>query len=86
VKPAKIIPIVVVGWCLAVFVYGMLMYSDAPFKACADGPYCGKTHRHHTEAEYHSFIQWQTALFVSWPFGMVAAYVLRRQKKRQAGK
>jgi hypothetical protein len=84
-KPARIITRIIPIWCVAVLAYGLWMYPDAPFKACVDGPYCGKRHTIHSESDYQGFIRWQATLFISWPFGMVAVYLIRREKQ-QPGK
>jgi hypothetical protein len=74
-------PLVIV-WCLGLFAYGLALYPDAPYKACnSAGNYCGKTGHLHTEKEYESQQQWQRALLVSFPFGILAGIYLARRKR-----
>jgi hypothetical protein len=72
----------IVACCLTVFLYGLIMYLDAPYKPCVDGPYCGKTGKHHSYQTYESWKQWEGVLFVCWPFGLLASYGLRRLRKQ----
>ena len=55
----------------AVFFYGMIRFTDAPFHPCELG-YCGKTGLPHTGDEYTAFLHWQTSLLIIWS----AAFVL----------
>lgn len=68
--------------CLVVFLYGLIMYPDAPYKACVDGTYCGKTSMFHSYETYESWKRWEGALFVYWPIGLLASYGLRRLRKQ----
>lgn len=67
------------GWCIVLLLYGVCTFPDAPFKPCPDGPYCGKGQVQHSEEEYQAFSRWQTLLFVSWPFGLLAAFTGRKK-------
>jgi hypothetical protein len=78
------LPYLAVGWCITVFAFGLLFYIDAPFKPCDPGPYCGKSHQRHTEQEFSSFQRWQLTLFLSWPFGMGACYVIKKRRDKVA--
>lgn len=82
-NPGRIFGYGVVGWCLAVFMYGIVMFTYAPYRACEGGPYCDKQKNHRTEAEFEAFKHWETLLFVSWPFGMIAALLLKKKKDQQ---
>jgi hypothetical protein len=65
----------------SLFFYGWFKYPDAPIHACA-GPtgYCGKQGQQHTLVEYQWFSVWQTSLFLIWPFGMLALFLLNRNR------
>jgi hypothetical protein len=74
---------VVIGCCLAVFVFGFIHYPDAPIRPCGllDGAhYCGKLGGAHTREEFERFTLWQRTLYISWPFGIIGALYLRRQR------
>ena len=77
----RTIAYVVIGWCLTIFVYGFATFPDAPWKACGDGHFCGKMKQVHSFSEYQAFTRWETALFISWPFGIACVVWLRRAKK-----
>ncbi len=66
------------------FCYGWFRYPDGPLHPCT-GPtgYCGKQGQPHTFAEYQAFELWQTTLFVVWPVGMLALFLLNRKKSRR---
>jgi hypothetical protein len=59
-----------------------MMYLDAPYKPCVDGPYCGKTGKYHSYETYESWRRWEGLLFVWWPFGLLASYGLRQLRKQ----
>ena len=71
----------VIGVCLGVFIYGLLLYPDAPYKLCADGYYCGKTGISYDYEIFNKWKSWEKTLFVCWPFGLVASYVLRKLRQ-----
>jgi hypothetical protein len=78
---------VAVASCLGIFVYGLAVYPDAPYKACSSSlGYCGKSGRPHTEAEYRSQQVWERTLLVSAPFGILAAIYLARTTKASGSK
>ncbi len=68
----------VIAGCMGLFLYGLLMYTDAPYQLCAGGAYCGKGGVPHSYATYMDWKRWEALLFVCWPFGMAAAFALRR--------
>jgi hypothetical protein len=68
--------------CLVVFFYGLIMFPDAPYKQCVDDPYCGKTGKFHSYETHENWKGWEGALFVCWPFGLLASYGLRRLRKQ----
>ena len=81
-QAAKIVAYAAVGWCIAIFIFGLVSFPDAPYKPCNSSEgYCGKGGRSHTLAEYELQHTWEKVLFASWPFGMLAAYFLCRKKK-----
>jgi hypothetical protein len=65
----------------AVFLYGWFRFPDAPIHQCS-GPlgYCGKQGQAHPFADYQAFELWQTTLFLLWPAGMLALFLLQRRK------
>jgi hypothetical protein len=73
-----------VAWCLAVLVYGLIMYPDAPYKQCTGGPFCGKTGHHHSYETYVGWQKWEIALILSWPFGMAASLCLRGLRAKRS--
>ena len=66
---------------MTVFFYGIYNFTDAPFKPCADGYYCGKTGLQHTYEKYQAWKQWELMLIACWPFGMLASYALSKLRK-----
>lgn len=72
----------VVACCMMVFVYGLYTYTDAPYKECIGGPYCGKTGEHHSYEIYAGWKRWERTLFVCWPFGILASIGLRRLRRK----
>ncbi|WBS05570.1 hypothetical protein OU994_15410 [Pseudoduganella sp. SL102] len=74
----------IVACCLAVFFYGLITYPDAPYKPCVDGPYCGKTGKHHSYETYRDWNRWEGVLIACWPFGLLAAFGLNRLRKQPA--
>ena len=72
----------VFAWCIVLFFYGAVMYTDAPYKPCDSGNYCGKTGRPHSRETYEDWKRWEGLLFVSWPFGMMASFGLSRLRKQ----
>ena len=78
-KLVRVIPKLVIAWCLLVLFYGIVSFPDAPFRPCDDGAYCGKQGAHHTAQEYARFDRWQTMLIVSWPFGLLVAFSRRKR-------
>ena len=68
---------------LAVFVYGLLEYPDAPIRPCTGSSgFCGKQGQPHTYSEYRQFESWQTTLIVVWPVGMLIAFLLNRKRSK----
>lgn len=74
----------VVAECLAVFLYGLIVYTDAPYKLCGPDAYCGKTGKPHSFQDYQAWKRWEGILIVSWPFGMLASFGLSRLRKKPA--
>ena len=72
------------AWCFALFFYGLFVYTDSPYKPCAGAAYCGKTGIAYSYDTYVAWKRWLALLFVSWPFGMLAGYALRRLRKQTA--
>ena len=72
----------IVGWCIGLFVYGLVTYTDAPYKLCGDGEYCGKTGVSHSYETYQDWKYWEALLFISWPCGMLAGFGLGRLRKQ----
>lgn len=71
----------ILAWCLALFVYGFVEYTDSPYKLCQGGLYCGKTGMVYPYETYAAWKRWMGLLFASWPFGMLAGYALRHLRK-----
>lgn len=78
----QVLAFAIVACCLAVFFFGLIMYPDAPYKQCLGGPYSGKTGKYHSHETYEDWKRWEGALFVSWPFGLLALYGLKRLRKQ----
>lgn len=75
---------VVFALMAAVFLYGLVLYPDAPLRPCAGGNgYCGKQGAPHSVAEYEAFNRWETCLSLAWPAGagLMALIVLLRRKR-----
>jgi hypothetical protein len=77
----RVLPYLVVAWCIGWMAYGFFMYPNAPIKPCGNSTFCDKRHTEHTKAEYEQFSYWEMVLVMSWPFGMVSGYVIRRRKR-----
>jgi hypothetical protein len=75
------LPYLIVAWCMGWMAYGFINYPYAPIKPCEHRVYCDKRHNEYTQAEYERFRYWETGLFMSWPFGMASAYVMRRRRR-----
>ena len=67
------------------FVYGLIRFPDAPLHACGDHTYCGKQGQPHTQKEFEDFEIWPNALLGAWPIGMLALYILNRDRIRSSG-
>ena len=81
-SPTKIAAAILFAWTLGLFVYGLAVFPDSPYKPC-DGPggYCGKGGRPHIASEYQAQQKWQTALFISAPLGILAGIYLFRRRR-----
>ncbi|WP_296953248.1 hypothetical protein [uncultured Massilia sp.] len=77
----RLLPYLVIAWCLGWMGYGFASYPYAPLKPCGRDVFCDKRNNEYTLREYEDFRYWETVLFVSWPFGMVAGYVLKKRKQ-----
>jgi hypothetical protein len=64
------------------FIYGLIRFPDAPLHVCGDNGYCGKQGQPHTQNEFEAFELWQNTLFWVWPIGIVALYILNRDRIR----
>jgi len=64
------------------FAYGLIRFPDAPLHACGDNIYCGKQGQPHTERQFKDFEIWQNTLVWVWPIGLLALYVLNRDRIR----
>jgi len=81
----QILAACVVTVMMATFVYGLVLFPDAPVKKCINGQpgdYCGRHGLHYTATDYATFETWQTTLFVVWPVGLLALVILLRPKVR----
>jgi hypothetical protein len=54
---------------VAVFVYGMIFFSDGPIRPCETG-FCGKGGTVRTAADYHDFMVWEHTMLVTWGIGL----------------
>ena len=63
-------------------IYGVIRFPDAPLQACSDHGYCGKQGQPHSRRQFEEFEIWQNTLFWVWPIGMLALYVLNRDRIR----
>jgi len=75
------LPYLVLAWCIGWLVYGFIMYPYAPIKPCEENMYCDKRHGEHTLVEYEQFRYWENILFISWPFGIVSGYLIRKNRR-----
>jgi hypothetical protein len=64
------------------FVYGLIRFPDAPLHPCGDHSYCGKQGQPHTQKQFEDFEIWQNTFFWVWPIGLIALYVLNRDRIR----
>jgi len=81
-RSVSIVVMVVMGvW----FFGGMYLYPDAPLHVCAEHGYCGKQGQPHTQKEFEDFTVWENALQWGWPIGMIALFLLHRDKIRMRG-
>jgi hypothetical protein len=64
------------------FAYGLIRFPDAPLHVCSDHGYCGKQGQPHTQKEFENFDLWQNTLFWVWPIGVLALYILNRDRIR----
>jgi hypothetical protein len=64
------------------FVYGLIRFPDAPLNSCGYHSYCGKQGQSHTQKQFEDFEVWQNTLFWVWPIGLVALYILNRDRIR----
>jgi hypothetical protein len=64
------------------FGYGLIRFPDAPLQSCGDHSFCGKQGRPHTQQEFEAFEFWQNTLFWVWPVGILALYILNRDRIR----
>lgn len=80
VEPKGLVGSVIALTMGVLFFYGWFRYPDGPLHSC-DGPmgYCGKQGQPHTLPEYQAFVVWQASLFVVWPAGMLALFLLNRK-------
>jgi hypothetical protein len=68
-----------------VFIYGLIRFPDAPLQACGNHGYCGKQAQPHSQGEFEDFEIWQNTLFWVWPSGLLALYLLNRDRIRSRG-
>jgi hypothetical protein len=68
------------------FVYGLIRFPDAPLHVCGDNHYCGKQGQPHTQRQFENFEIWQNTLAWAWPIGMLALYILNRDRIRSRGR
>jgi hypothetical protein len=76
----------IVAWCIALFAYGIVTYTDMPYKPCFNGEfngqYCGKRGAIQPPEKVESWKQWEGLLFASWPFGIMAGFALSRLRRQ----
>lgn len=70
----------VLAYLFAVFGYGLIKYPDAPLHPCTSAGYCGKQGQAHGAQQYQQFSRWQATFEWSWPIGMLALYLLNRDR------
>ena len=71
---------VVVAWCAALFVYGVVSFPANPYKPCGADAYCDKVGRQHSRAEFEAFSHWNRMLSWSWPLGILAIAAIQRMR------
>jgi hypothetical protein len=81
-KVRTALTVVIMGYMIILFTYGLVRYPDAPIHPCITAGYCGKQGQPHTQQQYRQFLTWQSTLEWSWPFGMLALFFLNREKIR----
>jgi hypothetical protein len=67
------------------FFGGMWLYPDAPLHACVEHGYCGKQGQPHSQREFEHFRVWETGLQWAWPIGIIALFVLNKDRIRMRG-
>jgi hypothetical protein len=68
---------------LCIFIYGVVMYPDAPIKPCGEAAYCGKGGKPRSEVEFRAYKRWETTLIVTALIGVSSHFFLNRYKKRK---
>jgi hypothetical protein len=86
-----LLEIIIILFMATWFFIGLARFPDAPIHQCsptkhylyADHPngFCGKQGQSRTESEFRSFQNWQTGLFLIWPPGMLALFLLKRKRR-----
>ena len=67
-----------VGCCVSVLLYGLVMYPHAPYKLCEGVKYCGKNGEPESYEFFKAWKHWEGLLIICWPFGLIAAFGLKR--------
>ena len=81
VGPKTLLSIAIAIVMVAVFVYGLLEYPDAPIRPCTGSlGFCGKQNQPHSLLEYRQFLTWQAALVILWPLGLLSLFLLNRKR------
>ena len=79
----KLVRFAILASMLSLFAIFAVLYPDAPIRPCEPG-YCGRQGQARTEADYKLFTTLETSLFIVWPVGLLARFILRRAERLRA--
>jgi hypothetical protein len=76
-----IVAFAILALMACVFQFGYVRFPDAPIGPCGVDRYCGKQGQPHTADAFTSYRRWERTMFVVWPVGMLAIFVVRRLRR-----
>ena len=65
---------------LLLFAYGAGRFHDGPISECGSG-YCSTHRQPHTAEDYRAFKVWEKTIWIVWPLGLGALFLLQRAKR-----
>jgi hypothetical protein len=63
------------------FAYGAGRFSDGPISECGSG-FCSSHHQPHSADDYRAYKAWEKIIFIVWPLGMAAGFLLQYTKPK----